>query len=274
VNVEAVTAATLDALAPPVHATDADRAFFAEHGWVILRGVVSRARAAELADALDAVVPPASYPAWGDAIVEVVGISRASPALAALVRDRALAGIAGALLAADRVQLLQDTALVKPAGGNATLAWHQDASYLTYLDPPAVVTARLALSPCTEETGCMRVIDGSHTWGLHGDDLAFRLASVADTLDALPAELRARVAGAERKVELAPGDLSVHHCLTFHASGKNTSATTRRTLAMRYLDGACRLVPDRLAPHLQAIFTADDDGHLTGPLFPLLWQRG
>lgn len=272
-SAEAATAAQ-GALLPSAYATDEDRAFFAEHGWVVIRGAVTAARAAELADALDAVLPPASYPAWGDAMVEVAGISHASPALQAVVHDRALAAIAGALLAADRVQLLQDTALVKPAGGNATLAWHQDGSYFTYLDRPAVVTARLALSPCTEETGCLRVIDRSHTWGLHGDDLAFRLASVADTLDSLPAELRARVRDAERVVELAPGDLSVHHCLTFHASGRNTSAITRKTIAIRYLDGATRLVPDRLPAHLRAIFAADDDGHLTGPLFPVLWQRG
>jgi ectoine hydroxylase-related dioxygenase (phytanoyl-CoA dioxygenase family) len=255
--------------------TDEQRGFFAEHGWVIVRGVVSPERAAALEAALDQVVMPASYVAWGERIVEVAGISHASPELAAAIRDPAIAGIAGALLDAGRVQLLQDTALVKPARGDATLAWHQDFSYLTYLDRPGVVTARLALTPCTDDSGCLRVIDGSHRWGgLHGDDLAFRLDAVADTLDALPAELRARARDAERLVELEPGDVSVHHCLTFHGSGKNRGDRTRKTLAVRYLDGAARLVPERLPEHLRTVFTADDDGHLTGPWFPQLWQRG
>lgn len=253
--------------------TGAERAFFAEHGWVVLRGVITAARAAELEAALDAVLPEASYVAWGERIVEIAGVSHASPALAAQVHDPALAAIAGALLAADRVQLLQDTALIKPAAGQATLAWHQDFSYLGYLDRPGVVTARVALTPCTEESGCLRVIDGSHAWGLHGDDLAFRLASVADTLDALPDELRARVHAAERTVELAPGDVSVHHCLTFHGSGRNRAAHTRKTLAIRFLDGAARLVPERIPEHLRTIFTADGDGHLAGPMFPQLWAR-
>ncbi len=255
--------------------TAADRAFFAEHGWVVIRGVVTPARAAEIEAALDAAVPPAAYPRWGDRFVEVAGISHASPALTAAVHDPALAALAGALLDAERIQLLQDTALVKPAHGTATLAWHQDYSYLTYLDRPAVVTARLALTPCTEANGCLRVLDGSHRWGgLHGDDLAFRRTEVDDTLASLPPAHQAEAAAAERLIELAPGDVSLHSCLTFHGSRANPSDVTRKTLAIRFMDGACRLLPERLpAPELRAIFTSDDDGHLTGVWFPVLWRR-
>jgi hypothetical protein len=68
--------------------------------------------------------------------------------------------------------------------------------------------------------------------------------------------------------------VSLHGCLTFHGSGVNGSDVTRKTLAIRYLDGACVLVPERLhRPELRAIFTTDEGGHLTGPLFPVLWTR-
>ncbi|HVV88334.1 MAG TPA: phytanoyl-CoA dioxygenase family protein [Kofleriaceae bacterium] len=257
--------------ASPRALTDDDRAFFAEHGWLVVRGVVAADRVAALEAALDELIPAAAYPAWGDRIVEAAGVSAASAALAAQVRDPAIAGLAGALLGAARVQLLQDTVLIKPAASTAALAWHQDYSYLTYLDRPALATARLALTPCTEANGCLRVIDGSHTWGLHGDDLAFRLASIADTLGD---DLRERARDAERTVELAPGDVSFHHCLTFHGSRENRSERARKTLALRLFDGACKLLVDRLpSPQLRAIFTADDDGHLTGPQFPVLWRR-
>ncbi len=254
--------------------TAEQRAFFAEHGWLVVRGVVPPAQVAALEAALDGVIPAGSYVAWGDRIVEVAGISRASPVLAAQVHDPVIAGIVGELLGADRVQLLQDTALVKPAAGSATLEWHQDNSYFGYLDRPGVITARLALTDCTEGNGCLRVLDGSHRWGMHGDDLAFRRASVENTLDALPDELRAQALTAERLVELAPGDVSLHGCLTFHGSRENRSERPRKTLAMRMMDGACRLIADRLpSPQLRDIFTADEGGHLTGPLFPVLWQR-
>jgi ectoine hydroxylase-related dioxygenase (phytanoyl-CoA dioxygenase family) len=252
--------------------TDA-AAFFATHGWVVVRNLVAPAQVAALEAALDAVLPAISYPAWGDRMVEVAGISQASPALAAATRDPAIAEVAAALLGAARVQLLQDTALVKPAASPATLAWHQDRSYLTYLDRPAVVTARLALTPCTEEHGCLRVLDGSHRWGgLHGDDLAFRRGAVDDTLGSVPAELREEAAAAERTVELAPGDVSFHGCLTFHGSRENRGATARKTLVIRLMDGACRLVPERLpSPELRALFPTGPDGDLVGPSFPVLW---
>ena len=38
-----------------------ERAFFDEHGWVVVRDVIDRARVTELAAALDAVVPEWSY---------------------------------------------------------------------------------------------------------------------------------------------------------------------------------------------------------------------
>lgn len=252
-----------------------DRAHFAEHGWLVVRGAVPAARVAELERALDAVVPEAAYPAWAERVVEVAGISRASAALAAHAHTAAIAARAGEVLGATRVQLLQDTALVKPAAHPGAVAWHQDWSYLTYLDRPAVVTVRLALTPCTVASGCLRVLDGSHRWGHHGDDLSFRRDRVEDTLDALPPALRAQAAAAERALELEPGDLSLHHCLTFHGSGPNHSPRPRKTLVVRLVDGACRLIPERLpAPELAAHFPTDDDGHLGPAAFPVLWDAG
>jgi phytanoyl-CoA hydroxylase len=248
--------------------------FFAAHGWAVARGVLAPEEIAALEAALDAVIPAASYPAWGDRVVEIAGISQASPVIAAATHDARIAARAGALLGAPRIQLLQDTALIKPAGSPASLEWHQDYSYLTYLDRPAVVTARIALTPCTDEHGCLRVLDGSHAWGgLHGDDLAFRRGAVDNTLDALPAALRDRAASSERLVELAPGDVSFHSCLTFHGSRANTGATARKTLVIRLMDAACRLLPERLpSPALRELFTADEHGHLVGPSFPTLWR--
>ena len=51
--------------------SDADRAFFAEHGWVVARGAVAPARIAELEAALAAAVPPIMYPHWGERFVEI-----------------------------------------------------------------------------------------------------------------------------------------------------------------------------------------------------------
>ncbi|MBE7448110.1 MAG: phytanoyl-CoA dioxygenase family protein [Kofleriaceae bacterium] len=72
-----------------------------------------------------------------------------------------------------------------------------------------------------------------------------------------------------------PGDVSLHHCLTFHGSRPNTSARPRKTLVLRLFDGACRLVPDRLpSPEAVAHFPTDADGHLDAAAFPVLWSAG
>ena len=254
--------------------TDADRRFFQEHGWLIVRSAVAAARVAELEAALDALIPEASYAAWGGRVVEVAGISRGSAEIAKHAHDPEIARLAAGALGARRVQLLQDTAFVKPVAAPARVEWHQDYSYLAYLDRSSVVTVRLALTRCSLESGCMRVIDASHTWGLHGDNLAFRRDSVDDALAALPPELRDRARSAEVSLELAPGDVSLHHCLTFHGSEENRGARPRKTLAVRIMDGECRLVPDRLpAAELAPHFPIDAGGHLTGPAFPILWSE-
>lgn len=254
---------------------DVDSQFFQTHGWLIVRGVVPRTEIAELEAAIDGAIPPPAYPAWGAQVIEAAGISNASVAIARHAHDPRVARIAAMLLGATRVRMLQDTALIKPANSPATIEWHQDYSYLAYLDLPRVVTARIAITPCVVASGCMRVIDGSHLWGLRGDDLTFQRASVENTLGALPPELQARAHTDEQLIELAPGDVSFHSCLTFHRSLENTTSNARKTLVVRMMDAECRLVPERLpSPELRAIFTTDDDGRLTGAAFPTLWEAG
>ena len=252
---------------------DLDSQFFQTHGWLIVRGVVPLAEIAELDAAIDAAIPPLAYPAWGAQVIEAAGISQASAAIARHAHDPRVARRAAMLLGATRVRLLQDTVLIKPASNPATIAWHQDYSYLAYLDQPRVVTARIAITPCVVASGCMRVIDGSHLWGLVGDDLTFQRTSVENTFDALPPELQARAQSDEHLIELAPGDVSFHSCLTFHQSLGNTTSSARKTLVVRMMDAECRLMPERLpSPELRAIFTTDDDGRLTGASFPTLWS--
>src|SRR5581483_11803473 len=183
------------------------RAFFREHGWLVVRGAVARARVEELERALDAVVPPSYYArGLGGRVLELPGISRGSAELAAHARDPHLARVAAEALGARRLRLLQDSALVKAPADPARVEWHQDFTYLGFLEPASIATARLALTPCTRESGCLRVLDGSHAWGLVGEVRALKSAAVDDALALLPEELRRRAAGAEVVIELEPGD--------------------------------------------------------------------
>ena len=245
---------------------DADpRAFFAEHGWLVVRGAVALDRVRALEAAVDAVYG-AHGPAVPGQVWEVAGISRISPPIADHARDPAIAAHAAAALGCARVQLLQDTVLVKAALVGGPVAWHQDHTYTGYLEPARAVSVRLALTECRLDNGCLEVIDGSHTWGLLGDVRALTETRVADALGPAAARWRDRVV----PLELAPGDLSIHHCLTLHASGDNRSPHTRKTLITRLFDAACQLVPGRLPPGAESYFPVDAAGHLADSAFPIV----
>ena len=118
----------------------------------------------------------------------------------------------------------------KPARSDAFVSWHQDLHYWG-LDADEEVTAWLALSPASVESGCMRFIPGSHcSVAAHRDTFAEsnllsrgqELAVEVDEAHAVDAPLR-------------PGQASLHHGRTFHASHPNRSAQRRVGLAIRYI---------------------------------------
>jgi ectoine hydroxylase-related dioxygenase (phytanoyl-CoA dioxygenase family) len=252
---------------PYCDCTQRRRAFEAQ-GWLVVRGVFSAARVAELTAALDAVVPEQAYAhGFAGQVVEVPSISLGSAVLREAALDRRVAALAAELLGAERVRLLQDTAFIKPAAVGGPVQWHQDLSYFSFLQRPAALTARVALTPCTAENGCLRVLSGSQAWGLQRD-YTFRATTVEDALAEVPPALRA--GASESLVELQPGDVSFHHCLTFHSSGPNPAGAPRKTLAMRLVDAVVPAVLARLdTPQARVRVPCDAEGRLSDEVFPL-----
>ena len=248
------------------------RRFFAEHGWVVVRGAVAAGRAVELLEALQRAVSPAALAASAGRVVELPQASRLSPALDSHVHDPRMARLLAEALGASRLQLLQDTALIKAPLVGGRVEWHQDRTYMGYLDQPRAATLRLALTDETLESGCLRVLDGSHLWGYETPLPALQAATVEDALSALPDALRARAVGAEIELELQPGDATIHHCLTFHSSSENRTARTRATLVLRAFDASCRCRPDRVPAGAARHFPVDARGGLSESAFPLIYD--
>lgn len=234
-------------------------AFFREHGWIALRGVVDPERAAVLAAEVQRVFPESAAPAAR--IHERVGVGALSPVLAAQVRDAGVGGRIARLLGCPAVQLLQDTALVKPPRSEARVEWHQDHTYTGFI--AECVSVRLALTACTVESGCLRVIDRSHLAGARGDLRALRALEVTDDSGDMPE-------GEIVEIELAPGDASVHHCLTFHSSLENRSDQPRITLIARMFDARLPLQREKLPAGLAPYFPTDAHGRLSSAAFPIL----
>ncbi|MGZ6142752.1 MAG: phytanoyl-CoA dioxygenase family protein [Myxococcales bacterium] len=236
-----------------------EASFFREHGWIALRQVVEPARAAELAREVERVFPESRFPSAR--VHERIGISASSPLLAGQVRDADLGRRIAGLLGCPRVQLLQDTALVKPPLSEARVEWHQDHTYTGFI--AECVSVRLALTECTLESGCLRVIDGSHLAGARGESRALRALEVTDDSRHMPE-------GEVVAVELLPGDVSVHHCLTFHGSLENRSDRPRITLIARMFDARLKLQREKLPAGLEVYFPTGADGRLSEKAFPVL----
>lgn len=248
------------------------RAFFEEHGWAVVRGGISTERVAELKEALEGCLER-----YGEHVQEVTpgvrqlaGVCRMDPvAKRFLFETGEVAGWAREVLGCEGLQLQQDLVMVKPPGGVGEIGWHQDHGYARYLQPARAVGVRVALSREDEGSGCMVVLDGSHTWGycLALEERNWFLEGTH--AEVLPERLASQVEALRVPIELEPGDVSLHHCLTVHGSSGNASEHERMTLITHVFDAACVLDPAGL-PHPDAYFPTDREGHVSPLVFPVL----
>jgi hypothetical protein len=138
---------------------------------------------------------------------------------------------------------------VKDARNPSYVSWHQDATYWG-LDKPDVVTAWIALSPATEESGCMKVIPGSQHW----EQIEHRDTLAKENLLTRGQELAVEVDETEAVLmPLQAGEMSLHHVLVAHASEPNRSDDRRIGVAIRYV-----------APHVRQINGDRDSALLVG----------
>ena len=252
-------------------ALDAQRAHFEEHGWVVLRGVVPQADLVELNRVFDDVMAPFAAPPDGTrrGVIQRPNACRDQSALLRHLRD-GVAAIACDLLGAPSVQLLQDTLLLKHPSAAGSVPLHQDYAYTGYLDPPSSLSVGLALTDATRESGCLYVIDASHTWGLIGGFRVFATEMQKDFGSQLSPAQRERMERAKVPLEVRAGDVTIHHCLTLHGSDDNMSDRPRKTVVTHVFSSSCTLIRERLPAGAQDQFTTNDEGRLTPPLFPTL----
>ncbi len=115
------------------------------------------------------------------------------------------------------------------------VSWHQDLHYWG-LDQDNEVTAWVALSPVTVENGAMRYLPGSHLKRFdHQDSFAdSNMLSRGQEVDIGDLEAEAV------DVLLRPGEMSLHHGRTLHASRANRSKERRVGLVIRYVATSMR----------------------------------
>jgi phytanoyl-CoA hydroxylase len=227
---------------------------FYEHGFVRLGRVVSDERLGELRDVVarnrvsgadSDLLDPTIWPDGEGGVPQEPGrnvsflfnLWRTEPAYRRAALDPRLGRWAAQALGALRVRLLEDNALTKDPHSGGALKWHQDYSYWPLAQPNAV-TVWVALDDVTADNGAMLMASGSHLLGE-------RLPAVFGTgaiyfRDRRPALVQPvvdpREAGTPvETMTLAAGEATMHHALTWHASGDNDTDRPRRASVFRYV---------------------------------------
>jgi non-haem Fe2+, alpha-ketoglutarate-dependent halogenase len=120
---------------------------------------------------------------------------------------------------------------IKEASNPAFVSWHQDSTYWG-LNKPDVVTAWVAFTSSNHSNGAMQFIPGTHL----SDQIPHRDTFAKNNLLTRGQEVAVEVDQTKAvEIELAPGEISLHHVRLVHGSPANPSDDRRIGFAIRYI---------------------------------------
>lgn len=120
---------------------------------------------------------------------------------------------------------------IKDVGSESFVSWHQDTRYWG-LSNDQVVSVWLALSPASIESGCMRVMPGTHK----GDVLPHEDRYDEANMLTRGQEITQGVDDSEAVfMPLKTGQISIHNYRLAHASGPNTALDRRIGISMHFM---------------------------------------
>lgn len=170
--------------------------------------------------------------------------------------DPRIAAILDGLLGAEPFAV-QTMLYFKPAGARGQ-ALHQD-NYFLRVQPGTCMAAWLALDPCDEANGCMRVVPGSHTWPVLCSVKADTSQSFTDVTVPIPASIEAI------PVVMEAGDVLFFNGQIVHGSFPNTTSDRfRRALIGHYIHAEAEKVGTWYHPVLRMDGSAVDMGVADG----------
>ncbi len=152
------------------------------------------------------------------------------PIAAELARHPAVLDVIEGILGPD-ILVYAAEYFIKEPRTTQIVSMHQDLTYWGLGATEGLVTAWIALSPSTPASGCMDFVRGSHKNAILPHEDSFD----ANNLLSRGQEIRVDVAPEDKvAIEIHPGQMSLHHGLTIHGSGPNTSDDRRIALVVRY----------------------------------------
>lgn len=285
----------------------ADVAFYREHGWFQPPPLFQEKELAEVTRAgerfyngeRDRTLPrkPADTaywePAHGDVLRHNDYIAYESETIRRILCKPLIGAIAARLIGTKSVRLWSSTLIHKPSRGDEPsniVPWHTDRHHWQICTSDELITAFIPLHECTDEHGSLTVIDGSHRWRdlppAPGDDPNQHFANrPREALDSALQAVADHNGASVRRIPLRYrlGQVSFHHCRTYHGSGPNLSSRPRQVVTIRFQEQSNRWRPARTPAGEPVIYSHDAlvrrtaEGHpdYSDPDFcPVLWEEG
>jgi ectoine hydroxylase-related dioxygenase (phytanoyl-CoA dioxygenase family) len=230
------------------------KAFFDEQGYVVFKNLFTPEEVASLREHFMRLRAAGSYPGdfagidLGSAdplkrYPRMIHMQRWDEASLRWLLDARLRDVLTLLLG--REPYAVQTMLYFKPGGARGQALHQDQFYLR-VQPGTCIAAWMALDPCDEANGCMRVVPGSHTWPILCPTKADTSQSFTDVTVPLPEGQRVD------PVIMDAGDVLFFNGQVVHGSFPNTTPDRfRRALIGHYIAGDAAQVAEFYHPALR-----------------------
>ncbi|RJL20539.1 phytanoyl-CoA dioxygenase family protein [Bailinhaonella thermotolerans] len=215
--------------------TDAEAAFYREHGWVHLPGLITPEHAAGLRERAAARLRPGTDRVRRSQVDAAFAQSRDIAETDEAFRGLAFApplarGVRTLLTGVTRIRLQVTNLLIKePGGGHGATVFHQDFPWMP-MDRSAMLTVWLALGDVPAEMGSLRFYSGSHLHGTLGRSF------VRDGDDQLAQHPWLKELPLSPPLDLRAGDATVHSALTVHGAGENRCDEPRLSFTATYFD--------------------------------------
>ena len=184
-----------------------------------------------------------------------------------------IARFAGALQGWDSIRLGQDTLWVKTPQATETVL-HQDASFLSFLEPARSVTCWTTLDDTKAGAGTIEYVPGSHHWPiaeLPRDFMAPEGGYRARMLAA--AEAAGIAAPTPVEIEVPAGSMVFHAGQIWHGSGTNASPDIiRRAVGVHMLPAEVRFNATG-GGYIYGRYRRRGETALDETPFPILWSQ-
>jgi ectoine hydroxylase-related dioxygenase (phytanoyl-CoA dioxygenase family) len=185
------------------------------------------------------------------------------------------AKIGAALMAASRINLIDDHLLLKEPGTENPTYWHQDQPYFNFAGED-FVSLWIPIDPADEQNGTMRFAKGSHLWGKQFHPVRIGLGEIVDEAEDFDGPAPDIDANLDEydvlSWNLSPGDCLAFHGKMLHAAYPNSSKDSRRrALALRLTGNDIVWHVRSYAPTEIELPDLKPGGPITCEEYPAIW---